>query len=132
MATNSSLQYLDVSARNKDKLEVFFDLETILKTLEYQRDATSSEYADRTMTDELNEQLTEALTSVLPPVDEIVAILRDDFNLVITDDNELVLNWVDLIVTEVPNLGAVDIPLPVNNLFSVETLQNLLPFGNLT
>ena len=116
--------------RDRHKLEVFFDIETILDTLEYQREATHSEHENRTATDELNEQLTDALTSVMPPVEEIVRILREEFGLEMTYNNEIVLNWVDMVTGEVSNLDAVEIGLPA--LFGVETLQDLLPFANTT
>lgn len=72
MASQNALNYLEVSAQFKEKLEVYFDISTILSTFRAGRESVASDYDDT-----VDNQLTELLRSLLPDIEEFSSLLRN-------------------------------------------------------
>lgn len=127
MASQNALNYLELSAVHKDELEVYFDISAILSQLGAAGQQVQSEYEVEEA--ELNSQVTDLFRSVLPDIDELSTLLREEFLLNVTEDNELEVDIQD-ILNDSLNLSAVDVPLPP--LVEAAALEQVLPFVDLT
>ena len=95
MVSAGALRHLGVSARNKEKVEVYFDVSGVLKTLNSMKAMTgggsssSSSFPTGPMVQstQLNDTVTGLIAQLLPSRSEIIRILRDEANLPINSQN---------------------------------------------
>ena len=81
MASYTALNYLALSATNKDELEVFFDFDTILS---------------QTAAGDSEDPTADLFRQLLPDVDDIASILRDEGQVYVNSDNQIEVSIEDL------------------------------------
>lgn len=111
MVSAGALRHLGVSARNKEKVEVYFDISGLLTTLSSMKSMTSADAGSSSggstivsstqSSDQLQAQLNSSMSGLiaqlLPSRDELLRILRDDANLPINDQNEVEIDLSQII-----------------------------------
>jgi hypothetical protein len=87
MLSASAKRHLDVSDYRKEKVELFFDVVGLLNQLSAFA-SLGVEDAD----DNVNSQVNSAFQALLPSPDEIAKILREQFNLTVSEENTITLD----------------------------------------
>lgn len=101
------MQYLNISGTNKDKIELFFDIVSIIKTL------TGHE-------DDVNE----SFRKIMPSSYELIELLQNQYNLNITQDKDLVVDLKDAL-SYFFNLTEYSLDIPGFNVSALFPGQNL-------
>ena len=80
MVSYPTMQYLNISDKNKDKIELYFDIVGIIRTLTGHLD-----------------DVDESFQKFMPSSYELIEVLQDQYNLNITQDKDLVVDLRDVL-----------------------------------
>lgn len=105
MLSTNTMNYLNVSALHKDKIDLYFDFMQLMRTVYSVTDGEFGSTVDAIDTNvfkmnstntteeveqidrDVNKEINEALRQLLPSAEEIIKIMKEDFDVNITESN---------------------------------------------
>ena len=116
-----ALRHLDVKPDRKHKVELYFDIISLMNlftTTTGESAKTQGEEDGTEDMEQINDDLSNALNELLPSTNQMINILRDSFNLEISEDNQVKINFKEILENNF-NLTDYNVTIPTFDLFEV-------------